>query len=65
MKVFLALDKRMNHIRSMEDSKKEGKERRYCRYCGKRLPVDVIRSGEGMVIEVFCKHCKRKNEITE
>lgn len=49
----------------MEDGLKKNETKRYCRFCGKRLPVDVLHSGEDMVIEVFCKHCKRKNEITE
>lgn len=49
----------------MEDGVKKGDTKRYCRFCGKRLPVDVIHSGDGMVIEVFCKHCKQKNKITE
>lgn len=49
----------------MEDKDQRKDTRRYCRYCGKRLPVDVLQSGENMKLEVFCKHCKRKNEIKE
>lgn len=47
----------------MENKENIREVKRYCRYCGKRLPVNVLNGCEDMRIEVLCRHCKQKNII--
>lgn len=44
---------------------KANTEKRYCRYCGARLMVDVKALNGKMVLEVKCTKCKRQNIIEE
>lgn len=39
--------------------------KRYCRYCGARLMVDVKALKGKMVLEVKCTKCKHQNIIEE
>lgn len=45
--------------------KPESNEKRYCRYCGSRLMVDVRELNGKMVLAVKCTKCKRQNIIEE
>lgn len=40
-------------------------EKRFCRYCGSRLMVDVKALKGKMVLAVKCTKCKRQNIIEE
>lgn len=44
---------------------KQNIEKRYCRYCGSRLMVDVKALHGKMVLEVKCTKCKQQNIIEE
>lgn len=46
-------------------SAEKNTEKRYCRYCGSRLMVDVKALKGRMVLEVKCTKCKRQNIIDE
>jgi DNA-directed RNA polymerase subunit RPC12/RpoP len=40
-------------------------EKRFCRYCGSRLMVDVKALSGKMTLAVKCTKCKRQNIIEE
>ena len=40
-------------------------EKRYCRYCGSRLMVDVSEVRGRVVLAVKCTKCKRQNILIE
>lgn len=40
-------------------------EKRYCKYCGSRLMVDVVEVHGKMKLAVKCTKCKRQNIIEE
>lgn len=40
-------------------------QKRFCRYCGSRLMVDVLSLRGSMALAVKCTKCKRQNIITE
>lgn len=46
-------------------SEENNTEKRFCRYCGSRLMVDVKSLKGKMVLEVKCTKCKRQNIIEE
>lgn len=44
---------------------KTNTEKRFCRYCGSRLMVDVAHLQGSMTLIVKCTKCKRQNVLTE